>query len=257
MGTGLVVNGTPPRLLVYTCIAGGYDEPRPPRVDTPGIDFVCLSDRPAAVPAPWVARQLPDMGLGAAELNRYAKMHPHLIFPETAASVYVDGNIQVVGDPTPLVEQALATHDLALYQHPFRDCIYLEAEECAAIGHAWSRTVRRQMRGYAAAGFPAGHGLFEAGVIVRRHASPAVQRLMAAWWSAYLGGVRRDQLSLPFLAWQLGVPIGNLGPSDPRYAHRYFRLAEGHRRPLSGWLLTRGRLNRLWDRVAGRARSLD
>jgi hypothetical protein len=238
------------RLLIYTCIAGNYDELPAPLFESADIDFVCLSDAAVSVPSPWILQRLPAMPLSAPELNRYAKMHPHLLFPQHEVSLYVDGNIQVIADPRPMVASALTTRDLSLYAHPFRDCAYQESEECAAIGYAWSGTIRRQMRGYAAEGFPRGHGLHEAGVIVRRHASPGVQRLMAAWWAAYRSGVRRDQISLPFLAWKLGVPIGNLGPSDPRFTQRYFRLREGHRRPVPSRILMRGRLNRLWDRLA-------
>lgn len=236
------------RLLVYTCITDGYDRLEAPGFDAAGIDFVCLSDADFDTPAPWVLRRLPDMGLGARDQSRYAKMHPHLLFPQHDSSVYVDGNIAVLADPAPLVADALQTHDLALYEHPLRDCAYEEARECAWIGHDWSFNLWRQMRRYRRQGFPARAGLFEGGIVIRNHRSESIRQLMEAWWLAFRGGVRRDQLSLPFLAWRMGVPIGNLGPSDARFAHRCFALREGHARELPQDTLRRGKINRLLTR---------
>jgi hypothetical protein len=34
---------------------------------------------------------------------------------------------------------------------------------------------------------------------------------MDAWWSAYCHGVKRDQLSLPFVSWKFNIPIHYLG----------------------------------------------
>lgn len=243
------------RLLVYTCITGGYDRLEAPGFDAEGVDFVCLSDTDIDVPAPWVTRRLPEMGVGARDLSRYAKMHPHLLFPHHQSSVYVDGNIAVVSDPRPLVADALRSHDLALYEHPLRDCAYEEARECARIGHDWSFNLWRQMRRYRRQGFPARAGLLEGGIIIRNHRSESVRQLMEAWWRAFKGGVRRDQLSLPFLAWQMGVQIGNLGPSDARFAHRFFELRADHCRALPPQTLRRGKINRLLARVGGRDRA--
>ena len=95
-----------------------------------------------------------------------------------------------------------------------------------------------------AAGFPEHCGLFEAGVILRKHV-PQTLRLMEAWWQAYLHGARRDQLSLPFVAWREGVSIASLGPSDPRFSQLHFKLHahQSTRTPLQ--ISLRSRLNLL------------
>jgi hypothetical protein len=238
-----------PTLLVYTCVTGGYDALPVPAVQPPGIEFVCLTDGTLEVPSPWQARPLPRLpGLSPPLLNRYAKMHPHVLFPDHAVSLYVDGNIQVVSDPTAFADAALAGHDMALYRHPFRDCAYDEARACADIGHDWVWRLQRQMSRYRRAGFPAHHGLFEAGVIARRHAATAVQALMSAWWNEYRLGVHRDQLSLPYLAWRDDVLIRDLGPSDPRFGRTVFSLGPPHRVELPPAARRRGRVNRFLQR---------
>jgi hypothetical protein len=54
--------------------------------------------------------------------------------------------------------------------------------------------------------------------------------MMDAWWSEYLIGAKRDQLSLPFVAWTSGVALGSLGSSDPRTSQRYLKFVNHPRR---------------------------
>lgn len=225
-------------MVVYTCVTRGYDQVQPaPRAGS--LDYVLVTDSPAAAPEGWTVRPLPASTGTGAMANRFVKMHPDLLFEDYDISIYVDGNISVLDDITAIARSAMERGDIALFEHPFRACVYLEAEECAAIGHDWYWTIARQMRRYRQDGYPAAHGLYEANVIIRRHHSPAVRKLMAAWWSEYRNGVRRDQLSLSYLSWKTNVPIVSLGPSDARLTRRHFSMREEHAR--SGKLRTRAR----------------
>lgn len=193
-----------------------------------GVDYFCLSDRLVPSNSAWCHLPLPyDAGNGSAS-NRYVKMHPHLLFPDYDISVYIDGNIQLVSAVTPIVLDSMRKADMALYQHPFRSCIYEEAAECTLLGHDWSWRISAQMRRYRLDGFPSEWGLFEGNVIVRKHRQPDIVRLMGKWWEEYRRYVRRDQLSLTYLAWKHSVPILNLGLSDPRGARKVFSLQKTH-----------------------------
>lgn len=215
-------------LLIYTCIAGGYDELLEPLVVEPGVDYVCVSDESPRPGSVWRQISLPlNMG-DAASSSRYVKMHPHVLFPQYDISIYIDGNIQLLAPVTDLALEAMDYASIALYQHSFRNCIYEEARECSAIGHDWHWRIAAQMNRYRKDGFPAGQGLFEGNVIIRSNGSPDVARLMEMWWKEYLGGVRRDQLSLTYLAWKCSTRIYNLGPSDPRDIRAFFSLHKIH-----------------------------
>lgn len=231
------------RLVVYTCVTAAYDDIMPPLIVEPAIDYVCFTDQPVDGLPVWVHASLPiDTGNAAAN-NRFVKMHPHLLFPDHEISVYIDGNIQPVGGIADLARSAMERGNIALYQHPLRDCIYAEAAACAEIGHDWPWHIAAQMRRYRRDGFPPKSGLFEANVIIRRHHAPEVRILMDAWWQAYRSGVPRDQLSLTYVAWKTGVKITSLGPSDPRGEQRHFVLKNTPRtrRPmrirLRGWFI--------------------
>lgn len=215
-------------LVVYTCITGAYDELRPVRAPEAGVHYVCFSDGRTAAAAGWEMRPLPQAFESPALANRFVKMHPHLLFPECERSVYVDGNVEFGAGVKALADSALRAHGMALFAHPFRDCVYEEAVECAAIGHDWIWNFARQMSGYRRQGMPARQGMFECNVLFRRHHEPAVVAMMQAWWREFTRGARRDQLSFPYVAWQSQVPLNNLGPSGMRAGGGVFRLRVDH-----------------------------
>ncbi len=234
------------RIVVYTCITGGYDDLLPPLTIEPQIDYVCFIDKTPAVHDGWGVVPIPDIAKNNAVKNRFIKMHPHILFPNHEISIYIDGNIQILGGITSLVRDTIKKGDIALYKHPLRNCIYAEAEECAAIGHDWKWRITKQMNKYRDAGFPPEAGLYEGSVILRRHHQSQVRTLMEAWWNAYQSGTKRDQLSLTFLAWKLAIPIICMGESDPRYTKRHFSLQVAHKKKNTLPTRVKGKLNLLF-----------
>jgi hypothetical protein len=216
------------KIIVYTCIVEGYDDLLEPACDDPGIDYVCISDRPVRPGSLWRHIPISIRFSNSAATNRYVKMHPHVYFPNTEISIYVDGNIRIVSSPFKLAQDAMSHASIAMYQHFSRNCIYDEAEECSALGYDWCWRIKAQMNRYRLDGFIVGKGLFEGNVIIRRHNQPEIIRLMESWWNEYINYVRRDQLSLTYFVWKISVQIYNLGPSDPRSAKTTFSLQKIH-----------------------------
>jgi hypothetical protein len=240
-------------LAVYTCITAGYDDL--PEVTHPeaGVTYVCFMEGPATTKNGWQVRPLPQRWGNPVLDNRFVKMHPHLLFPDHPCSVYVDGNVLLKQGVRDLAQEALRSHDLALYAHPFRNCIYQEAEECARIGHDWLWAFERQMRRYRAEGMPPQNGLFECNVLFRRHHAPAVAALMEAWWHEFLHGVRRDQLSLPHLLHKHAFSFRGLGKSGIRKDNPHFGVRIYHNHG-HAWRDLRGHMNSFMLWLAGRRR---
>jgi hypothetical protein len=223
------------KLVVYTAVFGGYDMIRAPRERSPGVDYVCFTDSRRPVPEGWTRADLPSLAdpLSPASRNRWAKMHPHLLFSDHDASLYVDGNIDVIGDVAALAQRAIDQGPLSMYDHPFRRCLYDEAVTCARVGLDWLAPIRRHVERYAREGFPRHAGLYEANVIVRRHHEPLVVRAMDRWWAEWQSGIKRDQLSLTYALWREGLPVHSLGQHDPRFVQHYF-IYRAHRHPWRG-----------------------
>ena len=123
------------KICVYTCITGGYDRLTEPKVVPKGVDFICFSDK--VIPSKiWMHRDIPSelQFLSDVKKQRVIKICPHRYLSEYDISVWVDGNIAIIGDITKFIAQ----YDLdavPFYSrvHLSRNCIYDEAEACIAM----------------------------------------------------------------------------------------------------------------------------
>lgn len=218
------------KLVIYTAILGNYDLLRQPFISLQHCDYICFSDQSIANPGVWEIRPLPAVDLDSTfasdkvRLNRYLKLMPHRVLPEYQKSIYIDGNIGIIGDITPLVENALHEFPIAVYSHPFRKCIYAEARQCIIDGIANPLIVIRQIRRYAKCGYPANQGLVEANILIRHHHHPSVIELMESWWQEIISSSQRDQLSFNFVCWQNNFVYQVLGVSNVRTDNQFFRL---------------------------------
>lgn len=218
------------KIAVYTCITDNYDKLTAPENVDCRLDYYYFTDNSESLTTPWILKPIDLQHLNAKDQNRYIKMYPHKVLPDYDVTVYVDGYIQIVGDLYALICTALKSpEDIFLYKHLQRNCIFAEAAVCAHYSHDWIWIIASQMRRYRTEGYPVDNGLFEANVIIRKN-TDRMRCLMDMWWGEYCLGAKRDQLSLPLVAWRLGIPLGSLGESDPRVAQRYFRLVNHPKR---------------------------
>ncbi|MFM7294010.1 MAG: glycosyltransferase domain-containing protein [Burkholderiales bacterium] len=225
------------KVAVYKCVIGDYDTVPTSVPNSPGVDFYLFSDAEIQGRTEWNSILLSLPHLSPAAQNRFVKMQPWLLLPQYDYWLYVDGNIDITGDITELIGNAIRDNNLTLgmYQHPFRKCLYSEGAACIKHSRDWFWHIALQVRKYYKVGYPLDNGLYEAGVMLVRNSDEA-QNLLTSWWLEYLSGSTRDQIALPFTAWRLQTSITNLGVSDFRYQHKYFRLLT-HKKKATGIVL--------------------
>lgn len=190
------------RLTVYTCLTVGKDRLR--SQERGSADFVAFTDEPE-VPEPWERRPAYDRFTDPRRNSRIQKIMPHL-YLDCDYSVYLDANVSLLVPPEALVAEHLADHDVAVYRHPTRDCLYQEALECAKRGLDDPEVIIEQARAYEVSGWAKNRGLAECGVIIRRHTT-RVERFNEAWWAHFSRYSRRDQLSFMVAAERSGVRV--------------------------------------------------
>jgi hypothetical protein len=231
------------KIAIYTCITDNYDPLYPPAHVDSRLDYFCFTEDPSIVVAPWEFKRIEFPSLNAKDQNRYIKMHPHRVLPEYDMTLYIDGSIQIVGDVYEMITSTISLGgDVFLYDHFERNCVYREAAVCAKYAHDWIWIIARQMRRYCNDGYPVSNGLYEANVMLRKNIN-SVSKVMEYWWVEYSQGVRRDQISLPYVCWKLGFTITTMGRSDPRFRQKYFRFFD-HVRQRKLLLLIRACINR-------------
>lgn len=207
--------------VVYTCITGGYDELLNHTFVHPDWDYVCFSDDLSIRSdnnAQWEIMSLHFDQLDNVRNQRWHKLHPHILFPDYEVSLWLDGNIDILnGNLFNDIDNAMeGNHLIACSLHPKRDCIYKEFEACLQSGKDDKALIEKQEKRIRAKGFPKKQGLFETGIIFRRHVSPAVVQVMEDWWIWIEKYSRRDQLSFTYVLWKNNLQANLLSPVSYR-----------------------------------------
>lgn len=228
--------------VVYTSLAGKYDELTDPNYIMEGWDYICFSNNLKQSNFKiWKIKKIPYKSKNKTILSRYAKLNPHIVLQEYDYSIYIDANIQIKGNyiyekANDLIqENALISN----FRHPLRDCIYVEAEKCIEDGRDYKRNILKLTNYFEDQGYPTHNGLFENGLIFRNHNHPEIRKLSEEWWSLYLKFSTRDQLSLCYLLWKNNVQCTDFMPkgystrnhSDFQYNLHSWRFSE--------WVITR------------------
>ena len=214
------------KIVIYTCITGGYDKLlQPAAVDT-DFDFVCFvgnGEKSCGRIGVWEIRELPaELPAAIASgctrepsaqnrtlASRYPKMHPHLLLPEYEASVWVDGNIQLQ-DGTVFGAARRKFAEGVLYsgvQHRDRHNPYSEALMCMKMGYFSFSRYLRLLVWLALHPSQRNAGLQENNLIFRRHNDPRIVALDELWWKKLLSVCRRDQITFMWCLRKCGIPV--------------------------------------------------
>jgi hypothetical protein len=138
---------------------------------------------------------------------KYVKVMAHELFPDVEWAIWFDSPVRFkTGRLTDLV-RAVGGASVAIHPHAVRSCVYDEAEVCKDAKLDDESRIDGQMSRYRAAAYPAGAGLWENTILVRRLADARVVDLNRAWWTEIVGGSIRDQLSLPVVVRHSGIQV--------------------------------------------------
>lgn len=207
------------RLVVYTAIIGPYDDLKDPEYITPNCDYVCFTDQDLKSDV-WQIRKVLPLYEDNTRTARKYKTLPHRFLTDYDISIWVDGNIQIVGNAWNYVNKHLGEYNgLAVHNHmdcfDKRNCVYDEANAIFQLGQLNGgnfkdnpETIRTQMERYLDAGYPPDNTLVFTCTVLRRHNWELIKSFGEQWWQEIKYGSKRDQLSFNYSAWILNnVPL--------------------------------------------------
>lgn len=201
-------------VTVYSCFTSGY-EAVPPRAFNMGPydRYVAYTDDASCIKTTWEIRKLasPASVKRGDLINRYHKFFAESLFPDADVSIYIDGNIDVVGDISFLVDEFVKSKALfGSLKHPQRKNVYEEIEAIRNLGKfKFDDAIKadKQLESYRLDGFPADFPLQAATVLFRRHGiDDRLGKAMSLWWRQVNTYTCRDQLSLPYVLWKTDLP---------------------------------------------------
>ncbi len=208
------------KITIYTSIYGEYDEILNPLVIEPDCEYVLFTDKDIPEDTVWKKgdeSQIPLYCDTPVLKNRYVKMHPHKLF-NTNYSLYIDGNLQIVGHASYLLLKEINENKtgIAMHRHPRDFCVYQEAYGA----RYWKKISWKQyfqiVRFLKRNKMPRNYGMYECNVIARNHNRQECIDIMEQWWNLFRKGIKRDQLYFTFVLYKLGYvysDVANYGAS--------------------------------------------
>lgn len=205
-----------PKVAVYTCITGKYDNLIQPFTKFANIEYIAFTDNLQQATNDWNIKDIPENIRKLKNnilINRYIKFHPHELFSDKYDySIYIDGNIKVISDLTNMIYGINNKTGLAFHRHQFRDCIYNEIEVCRLIKKGNYAKLKEQIEQYKKEGFPSRYGLYECNVIACDLKNDNAKQLLNSWWDEFKNSQSlRDQIALPYVVWKNGYKFNDIG----------------------------------------------
>ena len=221
------------KIAIYTCLVGGYDRLDAPESQDPRCDYICFSnDIPEPQIGVWQIRRFPYENADATRASRFPKLQPHAVLPEYEYSLYIDANQFLSRE---LQERVFRLIDegavCGMVVHPERDCVYQEAHMLTASVCGGLRGVLRifrMVRLMVRDHYPAHNGLFCGCAIFRKHTDSQIIAFSDRWWDLYRRYSHRDQMSLNYALWKVGLSPAILWGRD-----FYLKFKRPHRQTLS------------------------
>lgn len=190
------------KIVVYTAIAGEYDDLKEPDFVCEDIDYVCFTNNKKIKSDIWEIEYIEECIMSNIELARRLKILPHKLFPEYKTSIWVDGAFKIKKDIREYITKYGKAGPILCFPHSSRKCIYEEQAACINVGNSSVEDIIGQVSSYYSEGYPFYNGLYETGCIVRNHNDEMCIKIMNEWMEEIEKYSFRDQISFPYICWK-------------------------------------------------------
>lgn len=191
-------SGNSKKFVVFGAVIGGYDNILQPCVIDERFDYILFSDSHAeGIDGIWQIRRINYINQEQPKIARYVKTHPEDLLSEYDASLWLDANIRITGHE--IYERFIELFEcgtlIASVKHTAYDCVFNEMFSVLDFQYENERTVLNWGHYLRSINFPKHAGLFETGLLYRRHSTKEIMRFDSTWWDYIDLFSKRDQLS--------------------------------------------------------------
>lgn len=200
-------------IVVYTAIFGSRDVLIDPEYVNNGFEYVCFTDNKELKSKIWSIRYCSPVFKDPVMSAKLFKLLPQNLFPDFETSIWIDGNMVIISDLSPLKKVVDSVYTLACFNHNLSiddsvNCIYDEAKillkEIKNGKHQTldPKPIRQHIKKLLKEGYPHQFGLISGNLLIRKHMDKKCIAMMEKWWFEILCGSRRDELSFNYLSWK-------------------------------------------------------
>lgn len=204
---------------IYTAVISDYEH-LGQSIYQDGVDYLYFTDGSSyPLDQIWQVHELKNFGhIHPRRVSKFPKHVPHM-FPQLLKYKYViwiDGDMQII-KPN-FVGEIMHYLDNGMVISP-----HFDGRHCA-YGESTIRPLKYinepmdpQVEYYRSRGFPSEYGLYETGVIARDMTHPQAKELGMRWYIHNMVLSYQDQVSLPFVMWEMGYTPDVLPESFRNY----------------------------------------
>lgn len=127
------------------------------------------------------------------------KILPFVFLPNYDYYIWIDSTHMVGMNPVKVIDDYLQDSDVAVFNHPLRNCVYIEGQFIKEVGYLdHSNLIDDQLAFYHDTGYPKNNGLYELPSRMQRN-NKITQQMGWMWWEQICMFSSRDQLSFPYV----------------------------------------------------------
>jgi hypothetical protein len=220
------------RIAVVVTISGGYDALILPHRPLPSADYICFTEGPHN---DWGMFEVGLIGCQHADPTRrarYVKSHLPDYLPGYDFAIWVDANIVVAADLSPLLEAFVRSgKPMGAVHHLERSSVFEEGETCKLLRKDDPDSIDRQMARYRAEGFDC-DDLIDSSIFMAALNDPGFRRFTVKWAEEIERHSRRDQLSLNYAQRHAGIDWHRIFPRGTNFRSQPgFRYLDHGRNP--------------------------
>ncbi|MBP8689504.1 DUF616 domain-containing protein [Patescibacteria group bacterium] len=189
------------KICVYTCITGLYDDIKELSFKEEGIDYYCFTNNPEITSKTWKVIQIEDAQLEDKVLARKLKILGHpMIWENYNASLWIDGAFTIEKSIKEFLGKYCENGKslLAVPIHHERSSVFDEIDEVVRLKRETKANALRIKRFLLSEKYEDKLGLYETGILYRRHNNEIVRQTMKIWFNMIEKYSTRDQISFPY-----------------------------------------------------------
>ena len=200
--------------VVFTCVLDNYDDIKDPIFITNNTDYILYTDNVDKYKhlKVWKVKKIPSNIKGDNTLiNRYIKMHPHILLNKYDYALYIDGNVNIISDITEVFAKTINKVGIAIHKHYKRKNIYQEGKYLISINRGNIDSIGKCLKDYKREGYKSNY-LLEATILGIDLNNKNAIKVLDKWYSELVKrNTLRDQLHLPYILWKNKYTINDIG----------------------------------------------